>query len=118
MFHKKDARLIQFSFFFLYLRLTNNVTRMVYSKSFSEETRPTGSVVVYIGLYYIFIAILMLFLVIFEIDKSADFLRGDKSFRTLKWAKSRQKQNELRNVTVSCTSLLDVIKGKKRTFCK
>ena len=31
-------------------------------------------------LYYIFIAILILFLVIFEDDKSDNFLRGDKSF--------------------------------------
>ena len=31
----------------------------------------------------------MLFLVIFEDDKSGNFLRGDKSFRTLKRAKSR-----------------------------
>ena len=30
----------------------------------------------------------MLFLVIFEDDKSGDFLRGDKSFRTLKRTKS------------------------------
>ena len=30
--------------------------------------------------YYSFIAILMLFLVIFEDDKSGSFLRGDKSF--------------------------------------
>ena len=44
--------------------------------------------------YYIFIAILMLFLVIFEDDKSGNFLRGDKSFRTLKRTKSRQKQNK------------------------
>ena len=44
--------------------------------------------------YYIFVAILMLFLVIFEIDKSVNFLRGDKSFRTLKRTKSRQKQNK------------------------
>ena len=40
-------------------------------------------------LYYIFIANLMLFLVIFEDDKSDNFLRGDKSFRTLKRSKSR-----------------------------
>ena len=45
-------------------------------------------------IYYIFIAILMLFLVIFEDDKSDNFLRGDKSFRTLKRTKSRQKQNK------------------------
>ena len=34
------------------------------------------------SLYYSFIAILMLFIVIFEDDKSDNFLRGDKSFRT------------------------------------
>ena len=34
----------------------------------------------------------MLFLEIFEDDKSGNFLRGDKSFRTLKRTKSRQKQ--------------------------
>ena len=45
-------------------------------------------------LYYIFKAILMLFLVIFEDDKCGDFLRGDKSFRTIKRTKSRQKQNK------------------------
>ena len=38
---------------------------------------------VIIRLYYIFIAIVMLFLVIFVDDKSGNFLRGDKSFRTL-----------------------------------
>ena len=32
----------------------------------------------------------MLFLVIFKYDKSGDFLRGDKSFRTLKRTKSRK----------------------------
>ena len=45
-------------------------------------------------LYYVFIAILMLFLVIFKDDKSDNFLRGDKSFRTLKRTKSRQMQNK------------------------
>ena len=45
-------------------------------------------------LYYIFIAILMLFLVIFEDDKSGNFLRGDKSFGTLKCTKSRKKENK------------------------
>ena len=43
-----------------------------------------------IHLRYIFTAILMLFLVIFEDDKSGNFLRGAKSFRTLKHTKSRQ----------------------------
>ena len=47
-----------------------------------------------INIYYIFIAILMLFLVIFEDDKSDNFLRGDESFRALKRTKSRQKQNK------------------------
>ena len=45
-------------------------------------------------IYYIFIAIVMLFLVIFEDDKSDNFLRGDKSFQKLKRTKSRQKQNK------------------------
>ena len=44
--------------------------------------------------YYIFIAILILFLVIFEDDKSDNFLRGDKACQTLKRTKSRQKQNK------------------------
>ena len=35
-------------------------------------------------LYYIFIAILMLFLVIFEDDKSGNFLRGDKILSNVK----------------------------------
>ena len=34
-----------------------------------------------ISIYYIFIASSMLLLVIFEDDKSGNFLRGDKSFR-------------------------------------
>ena len=41
--------------------------------------------------YYIFEAILILFLVIFEDDKSDNFLRGDKYFRMLKRTESRQK---------------------------
>ena len=57
-----------------------------------------------------FIAILMLFLVIFEDDKSGNFLRGDKSFRTLKRTKSRQKQSKGRSVKVSFTSLLEKVK--------
>ena len=69
-------------------------------------------------LYYIFIAILMLFLVIFEDDKSDNFLRGDKSFQTLKRTKSRQKQNKCRIVNVSFTSFRDVTKGKNGHFCK
>ena len=36
------------------------------------------------NIYYIFIAALIIFLVIFEDDKSVIFLRGDKSFRMLK----------------------------------
>ena len=47
-----------------------------------------------IYLYYIFEAILIPFLVIFEDDKSDNFLRGDKSFRTLKGTQSRQKQSK------------------------
>ena len=35
-------------------------------------------------LYYTFKASLILFIVVFEDDKSGYFLRGDKSFRTLK----------------------------------
>ena len=45
-------------------------------------------------LYYIFEEIFILFLVIFEDDKSDNFLRGDKSFRTLKRTVSRQKQSK------------------------
>ena len=46
--------------------------------------------------YYIFIAILMLFLVISEDDKSGNFLRGDKSFRTLKRTMShRSRTNDV-----------------------
>ena len=44
--------------------------------------------------YYLSVAILMLFFEIFEDDKTGNFLRGDKSFRTLKRTKSRQKQNK------------------------
>ena len=40
-------------------------------------------------IYYIFEALLILFLVIFEDDKSDNFLIGGKSFRTLKRTKSR-----------------------------
>ena len=45
-------------------------------------------------IYYIFLAILILFLVIFEDDKSDNFLRGDKSFRTLKRTELRQKESK------------------------
>ena len=69
-------------------------------------------------LYYIFEAILILFIVIFEDDKSDNFLRGDKSFRTLKLSESRQKQSTWRNVIASITSFQDVIKGKNVHFCK
>ena len=48
-------------------------------------------------LYYIFEAILILFLVIFEDDKNDNFLRGDKSFWTLKRTKSHQ--NRVNDVT-------------------
>ena len=48
----------------------------------------------HIPVYNIFKAILILFLVIFEDDKSDNFLRGDKSFRTLKRTESRQKQSK------------------------
>ena len=47
-----------------------------------------------IRLYNIFIAILMIFFVIFEGDKSGNFLREDKSLQTIKRIKSRQKQNK------------------------
>ena len=40
--------------------------------------------------YYIFEAILIVFLVIFEDDKNDNFFRGDKSFQMLKRTKSRQ----------------------------
>ena len=40
--------------------------------------------------YYIFIAVFILFLEIFKDNKSGNFLRGDKSFRTLKCTKSCQ----------------------------
>ena len=48
-------------------------------------------------LYYIFEAILILFLVIFEDDKNDNFLRGDKSLRTIKRTESRQ--NRIKDVT-------------------
>ena len=74
-----------------------------------------SNIIIYIC--YIFIAILMLFLVIFEDDKSGNFLRGDKFFQTLKRTMSRQKRNKRRSVKGSFTSHLDVIKGKNgRTF--
>ena len=50
-----------------------------------------------IRLYYTFEALLILFFVIFEDDKNDNFLRGDKSFRTLKRTKSRQ--NRVNSVT-------------------
>ena len=50
-----------------------------------------------VHIYYIFIAILMLILVIFEDDKSGNFLRGDKSFRTIKQTESHQ--NRANDVT-------------------
>ena len=43
---------------------------------------------------YIFKAKLVLFLVIFEDDKSGYFHRGDKSFRMLERTKSPQNQNK------------------------
>ena len=46
----------------------------------------------------------MLFLVSFENDKTGKFLRGDKSFRTLKRTMSYQKQSKWRDVKVSFTS--------------
>ena len=45
-------------------------------------------------IYYSFGAIMIFFLVIFEDDKSGNFLRGYKSFRTLKRSKSLQKQSK------------------------
>ena len=47
--------------------------------------------------YYIFEAILILCIESFEDDKSDNFLRGDKSFRTLKRTESRQ--NRVSDVT-------------------
>ena len=58
----------------------------------------------------------MLFLVIFEDDKSGYFLRGDRSFRILNRSKSSRKQNKRRNVKVSFTSFQDVTKGKNEIF--
>ena len=63
--------------------------------SLSQNTlNKISSIAPFSCLYYIFIAILMLFSVIFEDDKSDNFLRGDKFFRTLRRTKSRQKQNK------------------------
>ena len=45
-------------------------------------------------LYYTFKASLILFIVIFEDDESGNFLRGDKSFRTLKHTEACQNQNK------------------------
>ena len=67
------------------------------------------------NLYYIFEAILILFIVIFEDDKSDNFLRGDKSFRTLKRTESRQKRandvtskHQLRHFRTSLKVKLDI----------
>ena len=46
-------------------------------------------------IYYIFGAISIPFSVIFEDDKSDNFLRGDISFRMLKRTESRQKQRQM-----------------------
>ena len=63
--------------------------------SVSQNTlNKISSLATFSCLYYIFIAILMLFSVTFEGDKSDNFLRGDKSFRTLRRTKSCQKQNK------------------------
>ena len=65
-------------------------TPMQYTAIFHSCKKGDGSLIFAHGNMSIF----MLFLVIFEDDKSDNFLRGDKSFRTLKRTKSRQKQNK------------------------